>query len=110
MTAGRKKRVWRGTRGALRQNSKVRAVHGKPAFRALLPLLEFVPPSPPPAGLLAQIESRIVAIDRAQTSAEARAARVKSVWRILGAGLAGALMAAAAMAALLLGGPDGIRP
>ena len=76
---------------------------------ALSSLLEFVPPAPPPADLLDRIENRIDAIDRARSAADAHAARVRSGWRMLGAGLAGVLAGGAVMAAVVLSDPGAIR-
>ncbi len=76
----------------------------------LVALLEYLPPAPPPEGLLARIENRIDAIEGARAIAEARSSRTHARWRVLGAALAGALAGAAAMAAVLISavvGPAG---
>jgi anti-sigma-K factor RskA len=79
------------------------------ADSVLASLLEFLPPSPPPAGLLDRIEERIDSIDRAQSAAVERANRIRSGWRVLGIALAGGLAGGAVMAGLVLGDLGGIR-
>ncbi len=78
-----------------------------PESGGLVALLEYLPPAPPPEGLLARIENRIDAIERARSIAEARSIRTHAGWRVLGAAVTGALAGAAAMAAVLLAGPAG---
>lgn len=78
-----------------------------PGPGGLVALLEYLPPAPPPEGLLARIENRLDAVERARSIAEARSVRTHVRWRLLGAAVAGALAGAAAMAAVLLAGPAG---
>lgn len=80
-----------------------------PVSGRLVALLEYLPPVPPPEGLLARVENRIDAIERARSIAEARSERTHAGWRVLGATLTGALAGAAAIAALFLAGPAGVR-
>ena len=87
-----------------------RSVAVAPETGGLVALLEYLPPAPPPEGLLARIENRLDAIERARSIAEARSIRTHARWRVLGAALAGALAGAAAMAAVLISavvGPAG---
>ncbi len=78
-----------------------------PGSGRLVALLEYLPPAPPPEGLLARIENRIDAFERARSVAEARSSRTHARWRVLGTAVTGALAGAAAMAAVLLAGPAG---
>ncbi len=75
-----------------------------PESGRLVALLEYLPQARPPEGLLARIENRVDAIERARSAAEARSNRSHARWRVLGAAVAGALAGAAAMAAVLLAG------
>ncbi len=66
------------------------------------PLLEFLPSEDPPPGLAERVEARLGAIDKARTRAALRAARARTIWHMLGAGLAGALLGAGLVAAHFL--------
>ncbi len=87
-----------------------RSVAIAPETGGLVALLEYLPPAPPPEGLLARIENRLDAIERTRSIAEARSSRAHARWRVLGAALTGALAGTAAMAAVLLADPAGVRP
>ena len=63
----------------------------------LVALLEYLPPAPPPECLLARIEIRLDANERARSLAEARSNRIRARWRLLGAAVAGAVVTAAVL-------------
>lgn len=81
----------------------------EPDLSVLAPLLEFLPPAPPPVGLLARIERRVDMLRRAQSIADMKAKRKRKVQRTLMAGLAGILAGVAAMTAIVMFDPIGVR-
>ncbi len=109
MIAGREIRARLRARGWPHRDSAARTSRDAPEFGALAPLLELLRPAPPPVGLLARIESRIDAAERARSVAGARAERARARWHLLAAALTGALAGAAATILVVLADPAGIR-
>ncbi len=108
MTRGRRSPAWSGGFGWLDVGRAGQCTpESGTKSGGLVALLEYLPPAPPPEGLLARIENRLDAFERARSIAAARSKRAHARWRLLGVGLTGALAGAAAMAAVLLAGPAG---
>ena len=108
MTSRRTKWSFRPERWLRRPGAMARAGHGELDLSVLVPLLEFLPPVPPPMGLLARIEARVDMFERGKSVSTVQTRRRHTIRRTLVAGMTGACVSAAAMAAIVLVDPLGI--
>lgn len=109
MTSGRTNWLFRRERWLRRCGAMARAGRRELDLGDLVPLLEFLPPAPPPVGLLAGIEARVDMLERQRSVAKAQTRQNRTIRRTLFAGLTGAFVSAAAMTVVVLVDPLGLR-